>query len=212
MGSVRRGPSRCAAGSSANGRDGAAPRTLYKGRRILLKTASLRTDRQKARADDLLADPANKPLALAHGAYQKIISCYAHEDRRKGRGMMAELIESLAVKSGAPGCPELATLGRTLKRRMGDVFAFFDHPNGANGPTEAINGRLETLRDIALGSATSTTISPEACSTPEASDKPSKPTSNHTPYTPKCEEPHNQRASAGNQPAEALCIENNRNQ
>jgi len=193
---VRRGLSRCAAGSSANGRDGAAPRTLYKGRRILLKTASLRTDRQKARADDLLADPANKPLALAHGAYQKIISCYAHEDRRKGRGMMAELIESLAVKSGAPGCPELATLGRTLKRRMGDVFAFFDHPNGANGPTEAINGRLETLRD----------------STPEASDKPSKPTSNHTPYTPKCEEPHNQRASAGNQPAEALCIENNRNQ
>ena len=151
MGSVRRGLSRCAAGSSANGRDGAAPRTLYKGRRILLKTASLRTDRQKARADDLLADPANKPLALAHGAYQKIISCYAHEDRRKGRGMMAELIESLAVKSGSPGCPELATLGRTLKRRMGDVFAFFDHPNGANGPTEAINGRLETLRDIALG-------------------------------------------------------------
>ena len=146
MGSVRRGLSRCAAGSSANGRDGAAPRTLYKGRRILLKTASLRTDRQKARADDLLTDPANKPLALAHGAYQKIISCYAHEDRRKGRGMMAELIESLAVKSGAPGCPELATLGRTLKRRMGDVFAFFDHPNGANGPTEAINGRLETLR------------------------------------------------------------------
>ena len=65
--------------------------------------------------------------------------------------MMAELIESLAVKSGAPGCPELATLGRTLKRRMGDVFAFFDHPNGANGPTEAINGRPETLRDIALG-------------------------------------------------------------
>ena len=136
---MRRGLSRCAAGSSANGRDGAAPRTLYKGRRILLKTASL------------LTDPANKPLALAHGAYQKIISCYAHEDRRKGRGMMAELIESLAVKSGAPGCPELATLGRTLKRRMGDVFAFFDHPNGANGPTEAINGRLETLRDIALG-------------------------------------------------------------
>ena len=38
-------------------------------------------------------------------------------------------------------------------------------------------------------SATSTTTSPEDCSTPEASDKPSKPTSNHTPYTPKCEEP-----------------------
>lgn len=133
----------------------------------------------------------DKPLALAHGAYQKIISCYAHEDRRKGRGMMAELIESLAVKSGAPGCPELATLGRTLKRRMGDVFAFFDHPNGANGPTEAINGRLETLRDIAPASATSTTTSPEACCTPAASDTPSKPTSDTCPYTPKSEEPDN---------------------
>ena len=80
------------------------------------------------RADDLLADPANKPLTLAHGAYRKIISCHAHEDRRKGRGMMAELIESLAVKGGAPGCPGLATLGRTLKRRMGDVLAFFRPP------------------------------------------------------------------------------------
>ena len=45
----------------------------------------------------------------------------------------------------------LRLLGLSLERRMGDVFAFFDHPNGANGPTEAINGRLETLRDIALG-------------------------------------------------------------
>lgn len=45
--------------------------------------------------------------AIQHGVYQKIISCYTHEDRRKGRGMMAELIESLAVKGGAPGCPEL---------------------------------------------------------------------------------------------------------
>ena len=87
---MRRGLSRCAAGSSANGRDGAAPRTLYKGRRILLKTASLRTDRQKARADDLLADPANKPLALAHGVYQKIIACYAEPDRRKARSMIHE--------------------------------------------------------------------------------------------------------------------------
>ena len=41
--------------------------------------------------------------AIQHGVYQKIISCYTHEDRRKGRGMMAELIESLAVKGGAPG-------------------------------------------------------------------------------------------------------------
>ena len=46
-------------------------------------------------------------------------------------------------------------------------------------------------------SATSTTTSPEDCSTPDASDKPSKPTSNHTPYTPKCEEPRNPASRRG---------------
>ena len=65
--------------------------------------------------------------------------------------MMAELIESFATPGSAPVCPELATLGRTLKRRMSDILAFFDHEYSANGPTEAINGRLETLRGIALG-------------------------------------------------------------
>lgn len=65
--------------------------------------------------------------------------------------MMAELIESLAARSPAPGCPELATLGRPLKRRMDDTLAFLDREHSANGPTETINGRLETLRGIALG-------------------------------------------------------------
>lgn len=98
---------RCRLQREATGRRGTRTDPLYRGRRILLKTASLRTDRQKKRADELLGDPSNKPLALAHGVYQKIIACYAQEDRGKGRGMMAELIESLAVKGGAPGCPEL---------------------------------------------------------------------------------------------------------
>ena len=46
---------------------------------------------------------------------------------------------------------ELMTLGRTLKRRAGDILAYFDHPHTSNGPTEAINGRLEHLRGSALG-------------------------------------------------------------
>ncbi|MBP2436194.1 transposase [Microbacterium amylolyticum] len=32
-----------------------------------------------------------------------------------------------------------------------DVLAFFDRPGTSNGPTEAINGRLEHLRGSALG-------------------------------------------------------------
>ena len=46
---------------------------------------------------------------------------------------------------------ELKTLGRALKRRADDVLAYFDRPGTSNGPTEAINGRLEHLRGSALG-------------------------------------------------------------
>ncbi len=49
------------------------------------------------------------------------------------------------------GLPELTTLGRTLSRRAADVLAYFDRPRTSNGPTEAINGRLEHLRGTALG-------------------------------------------------------------
>jgi transposase len=43
------------------------------------------------------------------------------------------------------------TLGRTLTKRGADVLAYFDRPGTSNGPTEAINGRLEHLRGSALG-------------------------------------------------------------
>ena len=46
---------------------------------------------------------------------------------------------------------ELRTLGRTLKKRAEDVLAYFDRPGTSNGPTEAMNGRLEHLRGSALG-------------------------------------------------------------
>ena len=46
---------------------------------------------------------------------------------------------------------ELATLGRTLHKRAADILAYFERPHTSNGPTEAINGRLEHLRGSALG-------------------------------------------------------------
>jgi transposase len=55
------------------------------------------------------------------------------------------------LRTGLPaGLEELATLGRTLHRRRDDVLAYFTH-QASNGPTEAINGRLEALRRNALG-------------------------------------------------------------
>jgi len=49
------------------------------------------------------------------------------------------------------GLDEQARLGRALRRRASDVLAFFDLPGASNGPTEAVNGRLEHLRGLALG-------------------------------------------------------------
>ena len=57
-----------------------------------------------------------------------------------------------AIGAGVPSSlTEIITLGRILKRRSRDILAYFDHPHTSNGPTEAINGRLEHLRGSALG-------------------------------------------------------------
>ena len=79
-----------------------------------------------------------------------MIAAYRHPDRARGRELMGELIA--AVSAGVPrALKEVITLGRTLKRRAADVLAYFDRPGTSNGPTEAINGRLEHLRGSALG-------------------------------------------------------------
>ena len=63
---------------------------------------------------------------------------------------MTNLID--AVSQRRPGAADRGhTLGRTLKKRAADVLAYFDRPGTSNGPTEAINGRLEHLRGSALG-------------------------------------------------------------
>ncbi|GER21705.1 hypothetical protein NCCP1664_02020 [Zafaria cholistanensis] len=38
-----------------------------------------------------------------------------------------------------------------MKKCVVDVLAYFDRPGTSNGPTEAINDRLEHLRGLALG-------------------------------------------------------------
>ncbi|NYI40434.1 transposase [Demequina lutea] len=46
---------------------------------------------------------------------------------------------------------ELGRLGRTLNARSHDILAALDRTGTSNGPTEAINGRLEYLCGSALG-------------------------------------------------------------
>jgi len=72
------------------------------------------------------------------------------DQSRKGSQLMRAVIDALSHDVPA-ALTELRRLGRTLKQRAADVLAYFDRPGTSNGPTEAINGRLEHLRGSALG-------------------------------------------------------------
>ena len=76
---------------------------------------------------------------------------YRDPNKIRGKALMEAEINTLTSTRVPRGLTELITLGRTLKRRAGDILAYFDHPHTSNGPTEAINGRLEHLRGSALG-------------------------------------------------------------
>lgn len=123
---------------------------LYKSRRTLHTGSGLLTDKQIDRLNRLFADDAHVEVEATWGIYQRMIVAYRAEDRARGRELMAKLIADLST--GVPkALIEVAKLGRTLKKRAADVLAYFDRPGTSNGPTEAINGRLEHLRGSALG-------------------------------------------------------------
>jgi transposase len=123
---------------------------LYSARRTLHTGADLLTDNQKDRLQALFATDEHVQVEATWGIYQRMINAYREPDRAKGRDLMGKLIDS--VSHGVPDAlGELVTLGRTLKKRADDVLAYFDRPGTSNGPTEAINGRLEHLRGSALG-------------------------------------------------------------
>ncbi len=123
---------------------------LYRARRALHTGADLLTDKQEDRLAALFDGDEHVQVEATWGIYQRTIAAYREPDRAKGRDLMAKVIES--VSEGVPAAlSELITLGRTLKQRADDVLAYFDRPGTSNGPTEAINGRLEHLRGSALG-------------------------------------------------------------
>ena len=76
---------------------------------------------------------------------------------------------------------EIVTLGRTLKRRAGDILAYFDHPHTSNALPKPSTAVSNTYADPHSGSETSPTTSPEYSSKQEDSGP---------NYTPNYEEPH----------------------
>lgn len=133
-----------------HGHRGRAGDPLYSARRTLHTGADLLTDRQRQRLTALFSLDEHVQVEATWALYQRMIIAYRDPDRSRGRQLMTALIDSLS--RGVPAAlTELITLGRTLKKRAGDVLAYFDRPGTSNGPTEAINGRLEHLRGSALG-------------------------------------------------------------
>jgi transposase len=123
---------------------------LYAARRMLHTGAELLTDKQADRLTALFAADAHVEVEATWGIYQPMIAAYREPDRRRGRELMSKLIDTISHSVPA-ALTELITLGGTLKKRAADVLAYFDRPGTSNGPTEAINGRLEHLRGSALG-------------------------------------------------------------
>ena len=132
------------------GRRGRAGDRLYRARRTLLTGAGLLTDAQVGRLETLFADDRHAAVQAAWGVYQRLIQAYRAEEAGLGKYLTQRLISSL--RQAVPnGLEEIQTLARTLTERASDILAYFDRPRTSNGPTEAINGRLEHLRGIALG-------------------------------------------------------------
>jgi transposase len=123
---------------------------LFGIRRILLTRSEILTDKQAAKLTTALAaDDAHAAVEVTSWCYQDIIAAYGNEDRRAGKLAMFKFLKR--IRAGVPkGLEELAQLGRSLWRRRHQILAYFD-VGVSNGPVEAINGRLEHLRGIALG-------------------------------------------------------------
>ncbi|MGF1663706.1 MAG: ISL3 family transposase [Kineosporiaceae bacterium] len=133
-----------------HGHRGRTDDPLYRARRTLHTGSDLLTDRQRQRLTALFDTDAHVQVEATWGIYQRMITAYREPDRGRGKQLMTDLITS--ISRGVPDVlTEVTTLGRTLTKRAADVLAYFDRPGTSNGPTEAINGRLEHLRGSALG-------------------------------------------------------------
>lgn len=132
------------------GRRGRKNDPLYRMRKVFLTGKELLTDKQRVKLDEVLTQPAHVEVRQAWRVYQQVLAAYRAKIPAFGRRRLRKLID-LIGEGVSQSQAEIRKLGHTLKRRREDILAYFDHPRTSNGPTEAINGRLEHLRGSALG-------------------------------------------------------------
>jgi transposase len=132
-----------------HGHRGRTGNPLFTSRRMLHTGTDLLTDKRRLRLQALFGADEHVEVEATWVIYQRMIAAYREPDRILGRHLMTRLIDSISHDVPA-ALIEVITLGRTLTKRAGDILAYFDRPHTSNGPTKAINGRLEHLRGTAL--------------------------------------------------------------
>ena len=121
---------------------------LYGIRNTLHAGAEKLTDRQWARLETALdARPEHDAVWVAWSVAQRLRLAYRHPKPTEGRKVAEQL---LATLSSCP-IPEVARLGKTLKRWRDAFLAYFTTNGASNGGTEAVNGLIELHRRVARG-------------------------------------------------------------
>ena len=121
---------------------------LYQIRLLLRASRHRLTPRQKERLREaFVADEAHISVEVAYLLTQQVREVFHQDTPAQGRRLAAHLVERL------PTCPipEIARLGRTLRKWKDALDAYFDTAGASNGPTEAINGIIELGRRTARG-------------------------------------------------------------
>ena len=121
---------------------------LYQIRLLLRASRDRLTPRQQERLREAFtADEAHISVEVAYLFTQRVREGFHQDTPAQGQRLTARLIESL------PRCPipDIARLGRTLRKWKDALDAYFDTSGASNGRTEAINGIIELGRRIARG-------------------------------------------------------------
>ena len=121
---------------------------LYGIQTILRAGAENLTEKQRTRlAAAIEADPAHDEVFVAWQCAQQLRSAYHQKDLAEGRRIAEKVVDTFHT---CP-IPEIARLGRTLRRWREAFLAYFTTGRSSNGGTEAVNGIIELHRRLARG-------------------------------------------------------------
>ena len=121
---------------------------LYGIRNILRLGLEHLSEKQRARIEAAFAtDERHDEVDIAWQAIHQLRSAYTAKDLRAGKKIAIKILDSFA---SCP-IPEIARLGKTLRKWRHAFLAYFDTGRSSNGGTEAINGLIELHRRVARG-------------------------------------------------------------